>query len=122
MATVLLLRHGRTTSNADGTLAGRTAVSLYRELLETDRDRHLPALARALTNLSACLSRSGSRPAALGAAGQAVAIYRELVEVHPKAFTTEMAAAEHNWRVCRGALGQPATGRAPVTGRRPGLV
>src|SRR4051812_45779348 len=28
MATVLLLRHGRTTSNADGTLAGRTAVSL----------------------------------------------------------------------------------------------
>ena len=28
MATVLLLRHGRTTSNADGTLAGRTAVAL----------------------------------------------------------------------------------------------
>jgi len=26
--TVLLLRHGRTTSNADGTLAGRTAVEL----------------------------------------------------------------------------------------------
>jgi tetratricopeptide (TPR) repeat protein len=96
--------------------AGYQAVSLYRELLETDRDRHLPALARALTNLSACLSRSGRRPAALGAAGQAVAIYRELVEVHPKAFTTEMAAAEHNWRVCRGALGQPAAGR------RPGLV
>lgn len=28
MATVLLLRHGRTTANADGSLAGRTAVSL----------------------------------------------------------------------------------------------
>ena len=28
MATVLLLRHGRTTSNADGALAGRTAVGL----------------------------------------------------------------------------------------------
>ena len=28
MATVLLLRHGRTTSNTDGTLAGRTAVAL----------------------------------------------------------------------------------------------
>jgi probable phosphomutase (TIGR03848 family) len=28
VATVLLLRHGRTTSNADGTLAGRTAVAL----------------------------------------------------------------------------------------------
>jgi probable phosphomutase (TIGR03848 family) len=28
MATLLLLRHGRTTSNADGTLAGRTAVGL----------------------------------------------------------------------------------------------
>lgn len=28
MATVLLLRHGRTTSNASGTLAGRTAVEL----------------------------------------------------------------------------------------------
>ena len=28
MAVVLLLRHGRTTSNADGTLAGRTPVSL----------------------------------------------------------------------------------------------
>jgi probable phosphomutase (TIGR03848 family) len=28
VATVLLLRHGRTTSNADGSLAGRTAVAL----------------------------------------------------------------------------------------------
>jgi probable phosphomutase (TIGR03848 family) len=28
VATVLLLRHGRTTANADGTLAGRTAVAL----------------------------------------------------------------------------------------------
>jgi probable phosphomutase (TIGR03848 family) len=28
VATVLLLRHGRTTSNTDGTLAGRTAVAL----------------------------------------------------------------------------------------------
>jgi tetratricopeptide (TPR) repeat protein len=96
--------------------ASYQAVSLYRELLESDRDRHLAALARALTNLSACLSRSGRRPAALGAAGQAVAIYRELVELHPHAFAVEMAAAEHNWRVCRGALGQPA---AP---RRAGLV
>ena len=28
MATVLLLRHGRTTANADGTLAGRSPVGL----------------------------------------------------------------------------------------------
>ncbi len=39
MATVLLLRHGRTTSNADGTLAGRTPVEL---------DEHGLAQARAV--------------------------------------------------------------------------
>jgi tetratricopeptide (TPR) repeat protein len=80
------------------------AVALHRELIQVDRDRYLPALARALTNLSACLSRAGRRPAALGAAGQAVAIYRELVELHPHAYGHEMAAADHNWRICRQAL------------------
>jgi len=89
------------------------AVAMHRELLEADRDRHLPALARALTNLSASLSRSGRRPAALGAAGQAVAIYRELVELHPQVHSSELAAADHNWRVCREALGQPVAGRRP---------
>jgi hypothetical protein len=91
------------------------AVAMHRELLETDRDRFLPALARALTNLSACLSRSGRRPAALGAAGQAVAIYRELVELNPKAYRGELAAADHNWRVCRQTMAQPVTAR-PATG------
>jgi len=89
------------------------AVALHRELLEADRDRHLPSLARALTNLSACLSRAGRRPAALGAAGQAVAIYRELVEFHPHAYRAELSAADHNWRICREALGQPVAGRRP---------
>ena len=93
---------------------------MHRELLETDRDRYLPSLARALTNLSACLSRSGRRPAALGAAGQAVAIYRELVELNPNAYRGELAAADHNWRVCRQAVAQaitsrPATAPAAIT-------
>jgi tetratricopeptide (TPR) repeat protein len=91
------------------------AVALHRELLERDRDEHLPAMARALTNLSACLSRAGRRPAALGAAGQAVAIYRELVALHPNAYRSELAAADHNWRICREALAAPVVGRAPVT-------
>jgi tetratricopeptide (TPR) repeat protein len=90
------------------------AVALYRELLQNDRDRYYPALARALTNLSACLSRAGRRPAALGAAGQAVAIYRELVELHPYAYGNELEAADHNWRICREALGQPVAGRRPT--------
>ena len=64
------------------------AVALYRELLDrATGDRHLPPLARALTNLSACLSRAGRGPAALGAAGQAVAIYRELVRAAPQSCT-----------------------------------
>jgi tetratricopeptide (TPR) repeat protein len=90
------------------------AVALHRELLERDRERFLPAMGRVLTNLSACLSRSGHRPAALGAAGQAVAIYRELSELHPTAYATEFAAATHNWRICREALGQPVAGRPPA--------
>ena len=98
-------------SNDDALSVTYEAVALHRELLEADRDRYLPALARALTNLSACLSRSGRRPAALGAAGQAVAIYRELVEMHPNAYGNELAAADHNWRICREALGQPVAGR-----------
>jgi tetratricopeptide (TPR) repeat protein len=97
---------------AEALQASYQAVGLHRELLETDRNRYLPDLGRSLTNLSACLSRAGRRPAALGAAGQAVAIYRELVGLHPNAFLSEMAAAEHNWRVCRGALGQPATNQS----------
>jgi hypothetical protein len=88
---------------------------MHRELLETDRDRFLPPLARALTNLSACLSRAGRRPAALGAAGQAVAIYRELVELNPKAYRADLAAADHNWRVCRQAVGEPAPDRTALT-------
>jgi hypothetical protein len=42
-----------------------------------------------------------------------VAIYRELVELHPHAYENELAAADHNWRVCREALGQPVAGRRP---------
>ncbi len=96
--------------------AAYEAVALHRELLEHDREQHLPALARTLTNLSACLSRAGRRPAALGAAGQAVAIYRELVALHPAAFAGELAAADHNWRICREELGQPVAGRSPEPG------
>jgi tetratricopeptide (TPR) repeat protein len=90
------------------------AVSLHRELLEYDRDLFLPNLGRALTNLSSCLSRAKRRPAALAAAGQAVAIYRELAENNPRAFARELAVAEHNWNVCREALGTPVAGRNPL--------
>ena len=81
-----------------------------RELVETQGDQHKPALARALTNLSACLSRSGRAPAALGAATQAVEIFTELVELHPHAYRAELAAAEHNWSVCREAVGEAVDG------------
>ncbi len=69
-----------------------------------------------MTNLSASLARSGRRPAALGAADQAVAIYRELVELHPQVYAAELATADHNWRVCREVLGQPIAGRRPEDG------
>jgi tetratricopeptide (TPR) repeat protein len=84
--------------------AAYEAVALQRELTDADRDRHLPALARALVTLSACLSRSDRVAAAAGVAGEAVAIYRELVQLHPEAYAAELAAADHNWRVCHDAM------------------
>ncbi len=72
--------------------------------------RHMPELARALSNLTACLSRAGRRSAALGAAGQSVTLYRELASHDPQRYATELASAEHNWRVCRGVLGEPIAG------------
>jgi tetratricopeptide (TPR) repeat protein len=89
------------------------AVALHRELVEADRDGHLSSLARSLTNLSACLSKVSRRQAALGAAGQAVVLYRELTGEYPGRYAHELAAAEHNWRICRQALGQPVAGRQP---------
>jgi tetratricopeptide (TPR) repeat protein len=72
--------------------------------------RYLPELARALSTLTACLSRAGRRTAALGAAGQSVALYRELARDDPLRYAAELASAEHNWRVCRGVLGEPMAG------------
>ena len=76
------------------------------------------SLARALTNLSACLSRAGRNSAALGAAGQAVAIYRDLVHENPQMYQAELAAADHNWRVSHQSLG-PAGSVHDRLGDRP---
>jgi probable phosphomutase (TIGR03848 family) len=59
VATVLLLRHGRTTSNADGTLAGRTAVGLDETGLKQaaavgERLRDLPLAAVVTSPLKRC--------------------------------------------------------------------
>lgn len=59
MATLLLLRHGRTTSNADGTLAGRTAVRLddvgtAQALAVGERLRTLPLAAVVSSPLERC--------------------------------------------------------------------
>jgi tetratricopeptide (TPR) repeat protein len=111
------------------------AVTLYRELAaHPDRaagpapastdvggggfvgERYMPELARALSTLTTCLSRAGRRTAALGAAGQSVALYRELARDDPLRYAAELASAEHNWRVCRGVLGEPIAGARPAPG------
>ena len=79
-------------------------------------------LARSLVNLSACLNRAGRAEAAVGAAGQSVVLYRELVEESPAVYQAELAAAEHNWRVCSDALADPlayTTRTAPAARTQP---
>jgi hypothetical protein len=56
----------------------RAGVELRRRLAAADSERHLPALAVSLANLSNQYASVGGRDAALDAAREAAAIYREL--------------------------------------------
>ncbi len=122
VATVLLLRHGRTTSNADGTLAGRTAVALdeaglARRAAVGERLRDLPLAEVVTSPLKRCrqtlsLALPGVRPhVEYGLVecgygeweGQKLRTLAKeplwrVVQAHPSAVTFPVAS---RWRRCR---------------------
>ncbi len=59
------------------------AVTIRRNLTQTNPDTHLPDLALSLNNLSSRLSAVGRRQEALAAIEEAVTIYRDLARVNP---------------------------------------
>ena len=65
-----------------GTPSGRWTT--LRELADYDRDRYLPDLAAAVSNLASCLAQLGERDEALTVSYEAVALYRELLETRPR--------------------------------------
>ncbi|HEY0695212.1 MAG TPA: tetratricopeptide repeat protein [Kribbella sp.] len=58
----------------------RKAVDLRRELVQLNREDHLPGLASAVNNLAIDLAGAGRRAEALSAAQEAVELYRKLTE------------------------------------------
>ncbi|MGH3852352.1 MAG: tetratricopeptide repeat protein [Pseudonocardiaceae bacterium] len=73
-----------------------TAVGHYRDLVETDRDRYLPDLARSLHNLGSRYMDQGRHDDALPPTAQAIKYYRELAEHGPGRYQANLAAALSN--------------------------
>jgi hypothetical protein len=104
------------------------AVDIMRTLAEYDRDRHLPDLAAAVSNLASCLAQLGERDAALRTSYEAVAMHRELLEVDRDRHLPALARALTNLSAClsrsgrrpgRAGGGRQAGGHLPGAGRGP---
>jgi hypothetical protein len=78
----LAVRLADASRHREGLAAAREAVQLRRELVELNRDTHLPDLARPLGNLAVRLAETGHRIEALVAAQEAVDLRRKLVELN----------------------------------------
>jgi tetratricopeptide (TPR) repeat protein len=76
------------------------AVAVFRTLAEQDRQRFLPDLASAVSNLASCLAQLGEREEALRHSYDAVTLHRELVADAPGRHLPELARALTNLSAC----------------------
>jgi tetratricopeptide (TPR) repeat protein len=82
------------------------AVTIYRQLVQANRDAYLPYLAMALGNLEAFLSEVGQRQQALAPAQEAISIYQTLAEANPDAYLPNLAMALNNLGVSLSEMGR----------------
>ncbi|MBA2324595.1 MAG: hypothetical protein H0V92_11495 [Pseudonocardiales bacterium] len=68
----------------EGLAAAQEAVQLYQELVESNRDAHLPNLARSVNNLAVDLAEVDRRVEGLAATQEAAQLYQELAPEHPR--------------------------------------
>jgi tetratricopeptide (TPR) repeat protein len=90
------------------------AVQTLWELAGYDRDRYLPDLAAAVSNLASCLAQLGEREPALSTGYEAVAMHRELLETDRDRYLPSLARALTNLSACLSRAGrrQAALGAA----------
>jgi tetratricopeptide (TPR) repeat protein len=82
------------------------AVQVLRELAGYDRERYLPDLAAAVSNLATCLAQLGERDQALTASYEAVAMHRELLETDRDGILPALARALTNLSACLSRSGR----------------
>jgi hypothetical protein len=82
------------------------SVETLRRLVEADRERHLPALAGAVSNLGSCLAQLGVGDQALSVTYEAVALYRELLENDRDRYYPALARALTNLSACLSRAGR----------------
>jgi tetratricopeptide (TPR) repeat protein len=82
------------------------AVQTLRELAGFDRDRYLPDLAAAVSNLASCLAQLGERDQALITSYEAVAMHRELLETDRDGYLPALARALTNLSACLSRSGR----------------
>ncbi|MFE9831591.1 hypothetical protein ACFYPK_23495 [Streptomyces halstedii] len=85
-------------------------TSRYRALAETNRDTHLPDLAKSLNTLSTRLGDVGRRQEGLEAIEEAVGHYRELVKTNRDAHLPDLASALNNLSIRLGDVGRRQEG------------
>lgn len=82
------------------------AVATYRQLAERDREKFLPELAAAVSNLASCLAQLGDREEALNVSYESVAMYRELLETDRDRHLPALARALTNLSACLSRSGR----------------
>jgi hypothetical protein len=79
---------------AEALTASREAVQFFRELVETNRDTHLPNLAQSVNNLAVDLSEVRRRAEALAAAEEVSVHYHDLAQTEPDVFGEAASRAD----------------------------
>jgi len=90
------LRQGEPGLRQEALTTAQEAVSLYRELVQRNRDAFLASLAISLNNLGNKQSEVGLRQEALTTALEAVSLYQELVQRNRDAFLPGLARSLNN--------------------------
>ncbi|MEU3456802.1 tetratricopeptide repeat protein [Micromonospora sp. NPDC006766] len=95
------LRHAVQLAEAGRTIEALTtsneAVNLYRELVQLNRDAHLPRLAGSLNNHAIRLAEAGQQTEALTTSNEAVKLRRELVDLNRDAHLPDLAGSLNNY-------------------------
>ncbi|MEU7977367.1 tetratricopeptide repeat protein [Micromonospora sp. NPDC049081] len=86
--------------------ASQAAVKLHQELTTTNRDAHLPDLAKSLNNYAIRLAEAGQHTEALTTSQEAVKLRRELTTINRDAHLPDLARSLNNHAIRLAEAGQ----------------